>query len=167
MTKIAQLDSRQAQLRARLSRLVDPELPFLTLDEMGIIRSLELNSATAARIIIAPTFLGCPALDVIKQNIKDAMAGEGLEQVDVELSLSPPWSTDWISDEGRKKLQTHGIAPPPPASLPNEPLELESAACPHCASDHTELRNAWGPTPCRMICVCSSCTQPFEQFKSL
>lgn len=149
-----------------LEAVMDPEIPVLSLLEMGIIRKVELQG-DAATVTITPTFSGCPALRVMQKNIADTVQSLGYTQVDVRVSLSPPWSTDWISPEGREKLRAFGIAPPHRHNGEIEAALLQPVTCPHCGSIKTTLRNSFGPTPCRMIFTCKDCQEPFEQFKPL
>jgi ring-1,2-phenylacetyl-CoA epoxidase subunit PaaD len=147
-----------------LEEVKDPEIPVVSLVEMGIVRGVALAGGRAI-ITMAPTFLGCPALHMMKANIKERLLRLGVDAVDVRESLSPPWSTDWISEEARRKLKDFGLAPPPKHSGDDQSLLAEAARCPYCDSENTLLKNAFGPTLCRSIYVCNDCRQPFEQFK--
>jgi len=147
-----------------LEEVKDPEIPVVSLVEMGIVRGVALAGGRAI-ITMTPTFLGCPALHMMKANIKERLLRLGVDAVDVRESLSPPWSTDWISEEARRKLKDFGLAPPPKHSGDEQVLLAEAARCPYCDSENTVLKNAFGPTLCRSIYVCNDCRQPFEQFK--
>lgn len=149
-----------------LRRVMDPEIPVVSLLEMGIIRDVSCEE-DCVRVTITPTFSGCPALAVMQQDIAAAIRGLGYAQAEVEVSLSPPWSTDWITPEGRKKLQNFGISPPAPHGGDVQTALLQPVHCPYCGSIKTSLRNSFGSTPCRMIFTCRDCHQPFEQFKPL
>ena len=149
-----------------LGRIMDPEIPVVSLVELGIVRAVAYEQPGLV-ITITPTFAGCPALEVMKQAVHRRMADLGLTPVTVRVVLSPPWTTDWIAPEARRKLKEFGLAPPPMHGGQVEVLFAEQAVCPHCDSSDTELKNSFGPTPCRAIYVCRSCRQPFEQFKPL
>ena len=150
-----------------LAGVADPEIPAVSVVDMGMIRSAELEDGRA-RIVVLPTFTGCPAIDVIKKDVATAIeAVEGVESVSVETSFDPPWTTDRITPEGRKKLNDFGLAPPTgsgPVLVTNIGLPTV-AICPFCGSRDTRNDNAFGPTPCRALYYCNSCSNPFEQFK--
>lgn len=150
-----------------LAQIPDPEIPAVTLADMGILRALEQEPDGTVSVHIAPTFSGCPALEAIRQEIAARLRELGINQVEVRTVLSPPWTTDWISEEGRRKLKSVGLAPPPKHGGDFTLLVLEPVVCPYCDSENTSIRNQWGPTPCRMIFYCNNCQQPFEQFKPL
>jgi ring-1,2-phenylacetyl-CoA epoxidase subunit PaaD len=150
-----------------LRSVLDPEIPAVSVVDMGMIRTVELDGGRA-RVVVLPTFTGCPAVDVIKQDVAAAVgAVEGVEDVDVEFSFDPPWTTDRITFEGRKKLKEFGLAPPTgegPVLITNIGLP-KTAVCPFCGSKETRNENPFGPTPCRSLYYCESCRNPFEQFK--
>ena len=149
-----------------LSDVMDPEIPVVSLAEMGIIREIAME-ADKVIVTITPTFSGCPALEVMKQAIIDRLRDHGYTQSEVRITLSPPWTTDWISKVARKKLKAFGITPPHVHAGSVTEALLSPAECPYCGSLKTTLRNSFGPTPCRMILTCRDCEQPFEQFKPL
>ncbi|MCR6645780.1 MAG: phenylacetate-CoA oxygenase subunit PaaJ [Terricaulis sp.] len=148
------------ELRAILAGVPDPEIPAVSVIDLGIVRAIE-----AQRVVITPTYTGCPATLAIEQSIRAALDSAGLADVAIETALSPPWSTDWISDEGREKLRAYGIAPPPKgaaaASLKNE----TQAECPRCGSQNTEEISRFGSTPCKALWRCLACAEPFDRFK--
>jgi len=149
-----------------LAEIKDPEIPAVSLVEMGMVRQVGLQESKVI-VILSPTFSGCPALDVMRGEIDRRLREVGAPEVEVRLSLAPPWSTDWITPQGREKLKGFGLAPPP---LHSGRLQLaleQPVACPYCASTHTEVKNDFGPTLCRAILYCHDCRQPFEQFKPL
>jgi len=150
-----------------LQEVTDPEIPVISIVEMGIVRDVIL-SKEGATVKMTPTFAGCPALHVIQRDISTKLQQMGLEAVSVELVLSPPWSSDWISDGGREKLRQFGLAPPPKhgGDLISVAF-LDVAKCPRCDSTNTVIKNAFGPTLCRMIWYCNDCLDAFEQFKPL
>ncbi|MDQ3956181.1 MAG: phenylacetate-CoA oxygenase subunit PaaJ [Actinomycetota bacterium] len=150
-----------------LRSVLDPEIPAVSVVDMGMIKEVELEGGRA-RVVVLPTFTGCPAVDVIKQDVAAAVgAVEGVRKVDVEFSFNPPWTTDRITFEGRKKLKEFGLAPPTgegPVLITSIGLP-KTAVCPFCGSKETRNENAFGPTPCRSLYYCESCRNPFEQFK--
>ena len=153
---------------AALAEIPDPEIPTISLVDLGVIREVEVDDGRV-RVEFTPTFMGCPALEVMRDAIAARIEELGGEpQVDVVLDDS--WSTDKITPEGREKLRRSGFAPPAPREAgPPKPLQLQSAVfrCPYCGSNETKLENIFGPTPCRSIRYCTSCRQPFEQFKTI
>ena len=151
-----------------LAEIPDPELPVISLVDLGVVKAVEVDGARV-RISFTPTFMGCPALEVMRGQMEEAVAALGAEpQVDVVLDDS--WSTDDISAEGREKLRAAGFAPPTPRAESAPTLvQLQRAVhrCPYCGSTDTRLDNLFGPTPCRSVRYCASCRQPFEQFKTI
>jgi ring-1,2-phenylacetyl-CoA epoxidase subunit PaaD len=136
---------------AVLKGVPDPEIPAVSVLDLGIVRSVEED-----RVIITPTYSGCPATQFIEQSIRDALDAAGYRDVDIETQISPPWTTDWISEEGKAKLRAYGIAPPDLAN---------AATCPQCGSTETEEVNRFGSTPCKAQWRCKSCLEPFDRFK--
>ncbi|HET6444940.1 MAG TPA: 1,2-phenylacetyl-CoA epoxidase subunit PaaD [candidate division Zixibacteria bacterium] len=149
-----------------LEKVMDPEIPVISIVEMGLIRNVSVGQVHIT-VQMTPTFSGCPALQTIKADIERCVRDLGGEKVVVETVLDPPWSSDWITDQGREKLRKFGLAPPPKHGGRIEVTFFESAACPYCDSQRTVLKNDFGPTLCRSIYYCNSCQQPFEQFKAL
>jgi ring-1,2-phenylacetyl-CoA epoxidase subunit PaaD len=144
----------------------DPEIPVVSLVEMGIVREVEITDQNVT-IKITPTFAGCPALEVMIADVEARVRQLGAADVSVQIVLSPPWSSDWISPEGRAKLKSFGLAPPPIHGGRPEVIFYDLAACPYCDSKNTVVKNDFGPTLCRSIHYCQQCRQPFEQFKAL
>ncbi len=149
-----------------LAEIPDPEIPTVSLVELGIARSVDIGPDDEIVVTITPTFSGCPALHVMKQEIVARLSSEG-QAVQVSVIYSPPWTTDWITESAREKLRIAGIAPARHHGGNFEVVLLDAALCPYCGSERTSLRNSFGPTPCRMIYYCNACQQPFEQFKPL
>jgi ring-1,2-phenylacetyl-CoA epoxidase subunit PaaD len=151
-----------------LAEIPDPEIPVISLVDLGVVKSVSVEDERV-RIEFTPTFMGCPALEVMRRQMEDAVAALGGEpQVDVLLDDS--WSTDRITPEGREKLREAGFAPPAPrAEGATTLVQLQKAVhrCPYCGSTDTRLDNLFGPTPCRSVRYCASCRQPFEQFKTI
>jgi ring-1,2-phenylacetyl-CoA epoxidase subunit PaaD len=149
-----------------LEEVPDPEIPVLSVIDLGIVRRVSVEDGRI-RVAITPTFAGCPALDAIRRGIRERLEGEGAEAVEVETVLSPPWSTDDLSEAARRKLRSFGLTPPPRVQARVEFALEAPAACPYCGSHDSELKNAFGSTPCRTIHVCHACRQPFEAMKPL
>jgi len=165
--KHGRVERLEAQIRAWLEDVPDPEIPVLSVVDLGIVRDVRAGP-DGVDIDVAPTYSGCPATDVIEQSIADALQAHGLHQVRVHRCLAPPWTTDWISDAGRKKLRDYGIAPP--AGSADKRLlqaDLPTVACPRCASQETTRVSQFGSTPCKAAYRCESCLEPFEYFKCL
>jgi ring-1,2-phenylacetyl-CoA epoxidase subunit PaaD len=149
-----------------LNNIADPEIPVVSLVEMGIVREAKLDD-NGIEVIITPTFSGCPALDVMQKEVEAAMKALGFTAVTVTTVLSPPWSSDWITDEARAKLKAFGLAPPMRHGGNIEVTFFEPICCPRCDSANTAVRNSFGSTLCRAIYYCNECQEPFEQFKPL
>jgi ring-1,2-phenylacetyl-CoA epoxidase subunit PaaD len=158
----------EAQVWSALEEISDPEIPVVSVVELGVVKAVHVDEARV-RVEFTPTFLGCPALEVMRAQMAERIAALGAEP-EVEVVLDDSWSTDRITREGREKLRAAGFAPPAPRAEGKPALvQLESNAfrCPYCGSRETTLENIFGPTPCRSIRYCSSCRQPFEQFKTI
>lgn len=154
------------QIWQLLEEIYDPEIPVISIVELGMIRNVGLTD-DKVYVTMTPTFIGCPALDVIRQDIKQKLQESGIDNLEVKVSLSQPWTSDWITNEGRKKLKEFGLSPPPRHGGELEFAIVEIAPCPYCDSDNTVLKNSFGPTLCRAIFFCNNCHQPFEQFKPI
>lgn len=154
-------------LREAAGRVPDPEIPVLTLDDLGIIRDLRLSSDGTVEVDVTPTYTGCPATAVIAADVQTALRAAGAEATRVRTVLAPAWTTEWLSDEGRRKLRAYGIAPPGTAE-PGRPVRLTlSARCPRCGSSDTREVSRFGSTPCKALWTCRSCAEPFDSFKSI
>jgi len=154
------------QVWALLEEVKDPEIPIVSVVEMGIIRQVKMEG-DQIHIVMTPTFTGCPALHTMKQEIKDRLLEAGAIQVHIEIENHPAWSSDWITPGAREKLRSIGLAPPPLHGGNFELITLEVVVCPYCGSQDTSLKNGFGSTLCRAIFYCNACQQPFEQFKPL
>jgi ring-1,2-phenylacetyl-CoA epoxidase subunit PaaD len=151
-----------------LADVEDPEIPVISIVDLGVVRDVQIDG-DRVHVEFTPTFLGCPALEVMRDRMAKTIAALGAE-ADVEVVLDDSWSTDRITPEGREKLRAAGFAPPAPREATAQRLlQLQSAVfrCPYCGSTDTKLENIFGPTPCRSIRYCASCKQPFEQFKTI
>ena len=152
---------------AALAEIPDPEIPVISLVDLGVVKDVAVDG-DRVHVEFTPTFLGCPALEVMRDAMARQIESLGAE-AEVEVVLDDSWSTDKITPEGREKLREAGFAPPAPRTA--EPLQLvqlqKGFRCPYCGSTDTRLDNIFGPTPCRSIRYCESCRQPFEQFKTI
>lgn len=157
---------------AVLGGVLDPEVPALSVRDLGIVRDV-IDHGEELEVVLTPTYSGCPATEAIEHSVLTAIEAEGLGPARATLRRAPAWTTDWISEEGKRKLREYGIAPPGPA-MPQaqQPIRLvgrrsEAIACPHCGSLHTERLSAFGSTACKALHRCLSCREPFEHFKPL
>jgi ring-1,2-phenylacetyl-CoA epoxidase subunit PaaD len=154
-----------------LAEVKDPEIPTVSVVDLGMVHRVEVGE-NHVRVALLPTFVGCPALDLIRRAVAERL--ESLAPVvEVEATFAEPWTSDRITPDGRRKLRASGFAPPPPAARVGEGPLLRSigmrpsASCPYCGSAETSMENPFGPTPCRAIFYCNACRQPFEQFKAV
>jgi ring-1,2-phenylacetyl-CoA epoxidase subunit PaaD len=159
--------------RAAAATVVDPEMPMLTLDDLGVLRDVRVEG-DGVTVTITPTYSGCPATDAMRDDLRVALAAAGFRRVEVRTVLSPPWSTDWITEAGRVKLAEAGVAPPAhvgPRRAGPIPLTLgpstQRVACPRCGSDATEELSRFGPTACTALRRCLACQEPFEHVKEI
>jgi ring-1,2-phenylacetyl-CoA epoxidase subunit PaaD len=146
-----------------LEEVKDPEIPVLSLVDLGVITSVSI-AADEVKIEMTPTFVGCPALDVMQREITDSLKANGIPQVSISVNFHKPWSSDKISEKGKRALKEFGLAPPLPALIQDIDF-LEHVPCPRCNGTNTELRNTFGSTLCRSIHYCYTCREAFEQFK--
>lgn len=158
----------EAQVWDALAEIPDPEIPVISLVDLGVIRDVAVQNGSV-RVAFTPTFLGCPALEVMRDAMAESIRALGAEP-EIDVIQNDSWSTDRITPTGRERLRESGFAPPAPraASAPTL-VQLQSNAfrCPYCGSTDTQLENIFGPTPCRSLRYCTSCKQPFEQFKTI
>ncbi len=159
MIAVAAISSVE-RIRAILANVPDPEIPAVSVVDLGIVREVAEDAVT-----ITPTYTGCPATLAIEQMIRVALDDSGFAHVAIETTLSPPWSTDWISDEGREKLRAYGIAPPPKGAGASALKNAQAPECPRCGSSNTEEVSRFGSTPCKALWRCKACAEPFDRFK--
>ncbi|MFC7494808.1 MULTISPECIES: 1,2-phenylacetyl-CoA epoxidase subunit PaaD [unclassified Nocardioides] len=146
--------------------VVDPELPVVTIGDLGILRDVTEDDQGRVHVTITPTYSGCPAMETITADLVEALTAAGYQRVDVEYVLSPAWTTDWMTDDARAKLEAYGIAPPGPVA-PDEPVALPLAVrCPNCGSPDTRESSRFGSTACKSLWVCRACREPFDHFKA-
>lgn len=156
---------------AALGRVADPEIPVLTVLDLGIVREVGVSGGVV-EVVITPTYSGCPATHVIEQDIRRALANAGFPEARIRTSLSPVWTTDWISAAGKEKLRKFGIAPPgagaaSPAKITLFRAEAARVDCPHCGSADTERLAEFGSTACKALYRCRDCREPFDYFKPI
>ena len=160
----------EAQIWAWLDAVPDPEIPVISVVDLGIVRNLRwvsLDSDEELVVAITPTYSGCPANTAIASDIEQALRQHGLGRVRIERQLMPPWTTDWMSERGREKLAEYGIAPPVGLAADGAPSVARQVACPQCHSARTSLVSRFGSTPCKAQFRCDDCLEPFEYFKCL
>ena len=144
--------------------VVDPEIPVLTIADLGVLREVTLRG-DEVEVAITPTYSGCPAMNMIALEIELALDRAGFPHAKVHTVLSPAWTTDWMSEDGRRKLRDYGIAPPLPASSRRALFGVQAVACPQCGSTDTEVLSEFGSTSCKALWRCKSCREPFDYFK--
>lgn len=145
--------------------VADPEIPVLTIEDLGVLRAVRMNDDGAAIVTITPTYSGCPAMDAIRDDIITALAAQGYANVRVDLVLSPAWTTDWMSSAGKAKLEEYGIAPPTGMAAAGKVSVGLSVKCPQCSSLNTRELTRFGSTSCKALYVCQDCREPFDYFK--
>lgn|SRR5690554_666068 len=145
-----------------VASVADPELPFVTIEELGILRGVDVDDMGGVIVTVTPTYSGCPATEVIRDSILEALRRAGHHRAEVRTVFSPPWTTDDITPEGRRKLEAHAIAPPRRLLGLDHPI-----LCPRCRSASTSLLSEFGSTACKALRVCDSCGEPFDHFKEL
>jgi len=171
---VAAVGSRLDRAWALLDRVLDPEVPVVSVRDLGIVRDVIEREDGGLTVVVTPTYSGCPATEVIEASIVAALEGAGLGPVRVEMRRAPAWTTDWMSEKGRRQLRDYGIAPPGPVAAPaTVPLRFVprskplAQACPRCASLETERISAFGATACKALWRCLACGEPFEHFKPI
>ncbi|MCE3282795.1 MAG: phenylacetate-CoA oxygenase, PaaJ subunit [Chitinophagaceae bacterium] len=167
MVNTITIEEKAKRVREILQTVTDPEVPVLTIFDLGIVRDIKIGN-DLIEVIITPTYSGCPAMDVISMNIRIALLQEGFNKVKITQVLSPAWTTEWMSEEGKQKLKAYGIAPPQYQQAVCEP-ELfgkeEAIPCPRCNSYNTRLVSQFGSTACKALYQCNDCKEPFDYFK--
>lgn len=159
----------EAEILKKLEVVTDPEIPVLSIVDLGIVRDIKISkqvNGDEITIKITPTYSGCPAMDVISMSIRLALANSGYKKITIENQISPAWTTDWMTETGKHKLKEYGIAPPKRKSVTELGLfEEDELPCPKCNSINTEIISRFGPTSCKALYKCNDCKEPFEHFK--
>jgi ring-1,2-phenylacetyl-CoA epoxidase subunit PaaD len=159
-------------VRELAGRVPDPEIPVLTIEDLGILRDVVVDDRGRVEVTITPTYSGCPAMEVIREDVVRTLREHGHSEVRVRTVLAPAWTTDWMSAAGRAKLTAYGIAPPGPRPAGPVPVQLvtrprEPVACPRCGSTDTSEISRFGSTTCKALHACRACLEPFDHFKTL
>lgn len=158
-------DALRSRVLRWLDAVPDPELPPVSITDLGIVRDVQVEDDTVV-VALTPTYAGCPATDVIAADVERALHEHGIERVRIEQRLSPPWTTDWITPRGRERLHAEGIAPPGSAGLAEGPVVVGAIVrCPRCASSATTEISHFGSTPCKALYRCDACKEPFDYVK--
>lgn len=169
----ALVDDRRDQARAVASAVTDPEMPMLTLEDLGVLRGVDIDDAGTVVVTIAPTYSGCPAMATMRDDLVHRLLDHGFGAVDVRVSLQPAWSSDWITPRGRRALEAHGISAPGAAPHHDGPVRLSllptrrALSCPRCGSADVELTSEFGTTACKALYRCTTCLEPFEHVKEI
>lgn len=151
----------EAEVRRLLESVVDPDIPFLSIADIAILRDVSVAESGSVTVTITPTYSGCPAMGVITDDIGTALRSGGYQDVSVDLVYSPAWTTEWMSTEAKSKLAANRIAPPGPLGVAAEVL------CPSCSSDEVRIASQFGSTACKSLMVCTTCGEPFDHFKAI
>ena len=167
-----------AQVWAWLGDVADPEIPVISVVDLGIVRAVDVVSSDECIVTITPTYSGCPAMQVIADAVTDALRSHGVQKVTLVNQLAPAWTTDWMSEAGKAKLKGYGIAPPQQqvidisglgrgtaGGVKRQPMPKLDVICPNCGSTHTQLTSQFGSTPCKALYKCMACREPFDYFK--
>jgi ring-1,2-phenylacetyl-CoA epoxidase subunit PaaD len=159
-------------VRRAAAAVPDPELPMVTIEDLGILRDVTVSPGGRVAITITPTYSGCPAMEAIAADVREAVETRGATAVEVRTELAPAWTTDWITEDGRRKLAAAGIAPPGPVGdrgrTPSGPVQVTiSPRCPRCGTARTRLVSRFGSTACKALYACSACGEPFDYFKAI
>ena len=165
---VINMETGKQQILSLLEQVPDPEVPVLSVIDLGIVRDIKLHSKDNIEVIITPTYSGCPAMDVISMEITMMLRQHGFKQVTVTSVLSPAWTTDWMTEAGKEKLRAYGIAPPNPGRPVCDTrlfAEEEAVQCPRCSSFNTRVVSQFGSTACKALYQCNDCQEPFDYFK--
>ncbi|WP_417616205.1 1,2-phenylacetyl-CoA epoxidase subunit PaaD [Oceanisphaera sp.] len=150
-----------------LKTVADPEIPVLSITDLGMIRGVDISEDGSVSVRLTPTYSGCPATDILEADILAALDDAGLSPARVKLDLSEAWTTDWMSADGKRKLREYGIAPPQGPACGSHLIPSDGVACPQCGSGHTRLISEFGSTPCKAQYQCRDCLEPFDYFKCI
>ncbi len=158
---------RLSRAREAAASVLDPEVPVLTIEDLGVLRDVRIGPEGTIEVLITPTYSGCPAMSMIAVEVETALLKAGIDNEQVRTVLSPAWTTDWMSEEGRRKLEAYGIAPPAAKAGRRALFGLDRVACPRCGSGETEQIAEFGSTACKALWRCLSCREPFDYFKCI
>jgi ring-1,2-phenylacetyl-CoA epoxidase subunit PaaD len=161
---MVELQHTKEEIFSYLSEIADPEIPVITIEEIGMLRDVRI-SAEGCEVVLTPTYTGCPAMGIIEADIKALLHEKGIEPVTVKMVYDPAWTTDWISDEVKVKMNKYGIAPPTHSSCNSIADAEKRVHCPRCDSQDTVVVSRFGATACKALYKCNSCKEPFEYFK--
>ncbi len=152
-----------------LSEIPDPEIPVITIVELGVIRKLEVLSETAIRVQMTPTYSGCPAMKQMEDDVKGRLSENGFTDIQLNITYNPPWTSDWLNEAAKQKLQNYGIAPPEESTSDKSFLtgKIKNITCPRCKSKNTNLISQFGSTACKALYQCKDCLEPFDYFKCI
>lgn len=164
VTVLSQYDALRQRAWAAAATVVDPEIPVLTIADLGVLRDVVVRD-DGVEVAITPTYSGCPAMNMIALEVELALTRAGIADVKVRTVLSPAWTTDWMTDEGRRKLKDYGIAPPEKSAGRRALFGADEIACPQCGSRDTEVLSEFGSTSCKALWRCRSCREPFDYLK--
>lgn len=168
-TEHSEVSIQEKEVWNILESVCDPEIPVLSVLDLGIVRKIEIENIEPERrkitVTVTPTYSGCPALDAISMNIRIALLQKGFSQVEIKQQISPAWTTDWMTETGKEKLQQYGIAPPVGKSIDQQYLENLQVECPRCHSKNSHLISQFGSTSCKALFKCLDCREPFDYFK--
>jgi ring-1,2-phenylacetyl-CoA epoxidase subunit PaaD len=168
VTRIQAEDLAPAQVRSIVADVPDPEIPVVSIEDLGILRDVEVRDGGHVVVRITPTYSGCPAMDAIRADVLRRLADHGIADAEVETVWAPAWSTDWISAEGRAALRAYGIAPPGPTTPRTTTVALAlTVRCPRCGSPDTREVSRFGSTACKSHWVCGACHEPFDHMKAI
>ncbi|MEL7021792.1 MAG: 1,2-phenylacetyl-CoA epoxidase subunit PaaD [Bacteroidota bacterium] len=157
----------EQQIWDLLETVSDPEVPVLSVTDLGVVRAVHIDQSNHIEVVITPTYSGCPAMNVIEINIRAALQNAGHDKVTVTTVLQPAWTTDWLTERGKQRLLEYGIAPPVGSSVDKNELFADEkiVPCPQCGSEHTKMISQFGSTACKSLYKCQDCLEPFDYFK--
>ena len=163
------MNQSNEHIQSLLSAIPDPEIPVITIIELGVIRDIEITDETSISLKITPTYSGCPAMKQIEDDVRKKLSENGFKNITINTIFSPPWTTDWITPEAKEKLRTYGIAPPEHSTDDKGWLtgKTKTIACPRCKSQNTKLISQFGSTACKALYQCQDCLEPFDYFKCI
>jgi ring-1,2-phenylacetyl-CoA epoxidase subunit PaaD len=161
-------DTPAARASAAAGSVLDPEVPVLTIADLGVLRDVAVDASGRVTVTVTPTYSGCPAMDAIRRDVEQAVRAAGFPDVEVRTVLSPAWTTDAMTEQGRRALEDYGIAPPTRRTTSSGPLFVAlSVRCPQCGSADTREQSRFGSTACKALWVCNGCREPFDHFKAI